>query len=200
MSSFFGESLWDWLKQRSNRRADEITQMCNNAMKRAGYRPETGPYRIVDVGLLVYHSADTAKMTRTAPVPTDAGWLRPFVEFQVGQRMDETDVYFELYDSQGILHFAEKFTARLGKQTRVVCQTWLPLRDKQAVLGRWALFISVSQMRIGVHTFTWEIVRHDGLLGQTNSEGEINDELRQIVQKGEFRPMSLDELLSGQED
>jgi hypothetical protein len=51
-----------------------------------------------------------------------------------------------------------------------------------------------------VHRFEWAAIGNEDILEDVHEDGEIGDELRSAVSKGKFRKMSLDELLSDQEE
>jgi hypothetical protein len=194
--------MFDWLrKQQENlRRQGELAELGQQAMTRARYDFTTGNFVVVDIGLLVYHSTDHPKITRTVPIPTDARWLRPFVEMYCNQGIQDVAVRLDLLDSKGNIHFAENKIYTLKGRTRIVTANWLPLDNKEASLGRWALVVYVNNAPIAVHTFHWEAVRRDEILDELYEDGEINENLQEAVKKGKFRKMSLDELLGNQED
>lgn len=167
-----------------------------DAMLRAG----VGPLRdlvLTDIGLLVYRTPNQPKIVRAAPVMTDSRYLRPFAELK---SRHQHRVRLEIYDSQGRLHFADEGIYPRGNKVRIVPRTWLRLENMVAPVGKWSLAIVVDDRLLGLMKFEWEVVADNEILNQLRTDGEINDDLRQAVENGRFRKMSLDELLAGQEE
>jgi len=187
-----------FLEARREQSAREQAQFrfAQDAMLRAGVTPPQD-LLLTDIGLLVYRTPDHPKIVRTTPVMTDSRYLRPFAELK---SRHQHRVRLEIYDSQGRLHFADEATYPRGNKVRIVPKTWLRLENMVAPVGKWSLAIVVDDRLLGLMKFEWEVVADNEILNQLRTDGEINDDLRQAVENGRFRKMSLDELLAGQEE
>lgn len=185
------------LSQSERQRQQQLAKIGLQAMRNAGY--EASHLRVTDIGLLTYRTPNQPKIVRMTPVHTDTRYLRPFVEMSGSQR-GETLVSLELFDDHDKPYFVGEIRARLAGKTRLVPQTWLPLADLEAPIGRWWIVVRVNGMVMAAHPFTWVALHDNDILNQLRNDGEINDELRQAVRAGKFRPMSLDELLADQEE
>lgn len=178
-------------------RRAEILRISQAAKRRANYHAAL--FDVQDIGLMVYHSPDHARIMRSAPLMTDAGWLRPFVELKTGVSKP-VNLLFEIYDGQGARRFEEKRQGKLRRKDKVIARTWLSMADQTISSRYWYLVIGIDGERIAVHRFEWQTISGGEILEQVVEDGEISAELRQALRTGKFRKMSLDELLSDQED
>jgi hypothetical protein len=168
-------------------------------MKRANYGNVPNGVILSDVGLLAYRAPQSPKIVRTTPVMTDTRWLRPFVEVR-GSNHGKSTVALEIVDNKGRTHFRDEATVRLRGKTRILTETWLPLERIVLSGGRWSVVLIINEVRVAVHRFEWAAIGNEDILEDVHEDGEIGDELRSAVSKGKFRKMSLDELLSDQEE
>jgi len=203
LNTMFGDNtLADWLFRQAEkaRRQEALGEVCQQAMRRANFNPANSNFRLVDVGLITYRTAQTPRMSRVTPVPVDTRWLRPFAEV-VCKRPRQSQIRLQILDSRGSVLFSEESRADTRwAHARFVTSTWLPLEHLQAAPGRWSVVVQVDGERLGVHRFEWVTVGGDEILEQLRPDGEINDDLQRAVKRGKFRKMSIDELLADQEE
>jgi hypothetical protein len=197
----FGDNVFTrWLVRRNEKRLREIENqtVAQRAMKRA--RTEQAVFSLTDIGLLAYRDRNTSKVIRNTPVITDTRYLRPFAEISARQRM-HAQVTLALLDSSGQPVFIDKNMYLLNpKPTHLVTKTWLPLENLVHSGGSWSLVVEVNDLPLAIHRFGWVGLANNDIVEQLSNDGELSTELRQAVKSGHFRRMSLDELLSDQEE
>lgn len=197
----FGENgVIQWLVKQGEKRRREIENqaIAQRAMKRARAEPEE--FTLTDVGLLAYRDRSTSRIVRSTPVVTDTRYLRPFAEISARQRT-RAQVTMALLDSNGQPMFVDKNTYVLHrKPTHLVTKTWLPLENLAHTGGNWSIVIDVNDTPLAIHRFGWVGLADNEIVEHLGNDGELSPELREAVKTGKFRRMSLDELLSDQEE
>lgn len=199
--SQFGENAFtSWLVEQHEKRVHAIENWntAQKAMKRA--RAEENNFILTDIGLMAYRDRQNSKIVRNTPVVTDTKYLRPFAEIRASYRT-HAQVTMALLDSNGQPVFVDKNTCLLQPYpTHLVAKTWLPLENLVHSGGSWSILVEVNDMPLAIHRFGWIGLADNDIVQRLSNDGELSADLRHAVQTGKFRPMSLDELLSGQED
>jgi hypothetical protein len=184
---------------RAFRRAD-FHVVADQAMRRAGYRPQDTGLRLDDIGLLVYHGEhSTPKIYRTADVPTDASHIRPFAVLNYHGRVktfrNTSEVQFLLVDEHNKTQYVSAASSWLNRgQNLVTPPTWFRLREQQTS-GQWAVGVNVAETLLGIHEFRWLEVGGEARTHFTG-DGEIADAIvMPQTDQGVEEPVSVDELL-----
>ncbi|MBN1679358.1 MAG: hypothetical protein JW966_03650 [Anaerolineae bacterium] len=183
-----------------SQRGPHITRAAAVAMRQAGY--ESGPayVQITDLGLLTYRNPEEPKLVRYGDVMMDTRFLRPFVELWLPYAATGM-VRLEIQDSEKRIRYADEaeYDLEQGKNM-VLPNTWLPLEGKSTLSDDWTLRVLSSDTLLAQHRFGWRRVGGGALHRYVANDGEISPELRQAAQASARQAVSLDELLSDQEE
>jgi hypothetical protein len=172
------------------------------AITTAGHDPDALRVLPVDLGLLVYRNGSSEpEMHRTAPVQDDADYVRPFVELELPAAVSGR-IRFEIIDSSGRSVFVDENSYNLRKGAQpIIAQTWLPIHDAHDMDGMWQLKVSADGVLLANHVFEWDREAQPGAIREhIQEDGEISAELREVLAENRLQKMSLDELLSAQEE
>jgi hypothetical protein len=181
-------------------RDNRVSQAAQTAMQRAGYQGGDSYVGVTDVGLLAYRGTDEPKLLRYGDVMADTAYLRPFIELWLPY-VARGPVRFELTDSQGRLRYADESQYELERGPNTLLPgTWLPLQDKPPGPGDWKLRVMAGSTLLAVHTFGWQAVGGGEIQRYAASDGEISPSLQQALRVHSQQPVSLDDLLAGQEE
>ncbi len=177
-----------------------VSQAAQAAMQRAGYQGGEAYVGVTDIGLLAYRSNDEPKLLRYGEVMADTTFLRPFIELWLPY-VARGLVRFELTDGQGRLRYADESHYELEQGTNTLLPgTWLPLQDRAPDSGQWKLRVMAGNTLLAVHTFGWQAVGGGEIQRYAASDGEISPSLQQALRAHSQQPVSLDDLLAGQEE
>jgi hypothetical protein len=184
----------------TNERKVSYTTQARNAMQRAGYQGGTSYVSVTDIGLLAYRNPDEPKLLRYGDVMVDTAYVRPFVELWLPY-VARGPVRFELTDSQDRLRYADESQYELERGPNTLLPgTWLPLQDKTPGTGEWKLRVMAGSTLLAVHPFGWQAVGGGEIQRYAASDGEISPSLQQALHAHSQQPVSLDDLLAGQEE
>jgi len=201
----------DWVDRHVERVADWISRpflktsvgiIADDAMRRAGYRPQDTGLRLEDIGLLVYHGEHSdPRIYRSADVPTDASHIRPFAVLShqglVQAFKNPSEVQFLLVDEHNKTEYVADVSSWLNRgQNFVTPPTWFPLREQQTS-GSWAVGVTVAGTLLAIHEFGWLEVGGKAR-AEFNGEGEIDQKSQRWAELGMQEPVSVDELLEEQ--
>jgi hypothetical protein len=186
--------------QKRSKRDPQLTPAATEAMRNAGYAGTPDYVQVTDIGLLAYRHSDEPKLVRSGDVMVDTRYLRPFVELWLPYAVSGS-VRFELIDSNNRLRYAdeEDYDLEHGKNT-LLPDTWLPLEGKTVTPGDWALHVLAEDRLLAAHTFGWDPVGGGPIQEYVDSDGEISQELQQLLTTKSRHTVSLSDLLSDQED
>lgn len=201
-SSMGPNAFTKWLEAQAeaSRQRQQLRRICQQAMRWAEQDLASSPLRLEDIGLLGYRNPTKPKLIRLQPVISDTQFIRPFVQLYANRPLEGT-LRLEIRDDQQALLYLDSGFYRLRRHVRIIPKTWLPLRDHRLRLeGEWWIMLWFRDEPLAAHPFGWERLADSALLAQLRTDGEISDELRQDVQRGRFRKMSLSELLADQEE
>jgi hypothetical protein len=76
----------------------------------------------------------------------------------------------------------------------------LPVHDAFNINGDWELRVSADGMPLAIHTFGWQESREKAVRRHLTEDGELSNELRAAMAESRLQDMSLDDLLSYQDD
>ncbi|MCU0514833.1 MAG: hypothetical protein MUE40_19940 [Anaerolineae bacterium] len=170
------------------------------AVTRAGLDPDTVQVLAVDIGVMAFKDSEQPAVFRTWSVPDDVDYLQPFVQLRLPGKA-RGRVRFELLDAGGNAVFVHEDVHNLERGRNFVTPAArLPIHDSREMDGKWQLRVSADGVLLATHRFEFaeatgaEIQRHIG------EDGEINTELRAVMAESRLPRMSLDDLLSYQDE
>jgi hypothetical protein len=110
-------------------------------------------------------------------------------------------VRFEVVDMTGEPLFVHEDNHQLVRGRNLVTPSArLPVHDAHDLDGMWELRVSADNVLLAVHRFEWIDGTDTGIRQHLGEDGEISTELRAVMAESRLEKMSLDELLSYQEE
>jgi hypothetical protein len=186
--------------EKRKKQTGRANSTARQAMRRAGYAGGENYAEITDIGLLAYRQSDEPKLVRQSDVLLDTDFVRPFAEFWLPYR-SRGMVRFELVDSEGRMRYADESEYDLERGKNVLLPgTWLPLRGKTIASGQWRLNVMAGGTLLAVHPFGWRNVGGGELKPYIGTDGEISPALQWALHAKAREAVSLDDLLSDQEE
>lgn len=170
------------------------------AVQRAGRDPYRAQVLPVDLGLLAFRGDDEPVIHRTYPVADDSDYVQPFVQLRVPEAVVGS-VRFELLDEYGELAFVheEEYALQRGRNL-VIPSTRMPVHDERLTVGRWEMRVLAGGMVLASHLFSWENSDDDEFRRHLGEDGEISSSMRAVLAENRLGDMSLDDLLSDQDE
>jgi len=188
------------------RRSGDNLQAYPHAVKAAhaaGLYPRTSTLYPSDIGVLVYRDGDEPQIVRDWEAPDDIDYLQPYVELHV-PRAANGIVRFEVYDADGQLVYAREEDRQLRSGRNLILpKTRLPITPKLALYDGWRLRVLADGYAIAEHGVNFtdaETLDRAPLSAHIGEDGEISAELQDALNGGNIGGISLDDLLSDQED
>jgi hypothetical protein len=170
------------------------------AVTRAGLDPDTVQVLAVDIGVMSFKGKQEPTVYRTWSVPDDVDYVQPFVQLRLPSKA-QGRIKFEVMDSNGNPVFVHEDLHNLERGRNFITPSArLPVHTERNMDGKWQLRVSADGVLLAAHRFEFseagggEIQRHIG------EDGEINTELRAAMAESRLPKMSLDDLLSYQEE
>jgi hypothetical protein len=180
--------------------AEPIYRHALAAVKAAGYDPDKLEVLPVDIGLLAFHENDEPAVLRSFPVPDNADYVQPFVQLRLPQRA-VGKISFEIVDSDGQVVFVHQMQQALEKGRNLLSPpSRLRLHSGHNLRGRWELRVMADDTLLASHAFSWHLDDPDSIRQHINADGELSDELRASMAQARLDRLSLDDLLSDQDD
>lgn len=195
------EDVHDEVDRKPTTNADRVYSHALEAVQRAGLDAANTPVLPVDIGLFGHKGDDAPKLYRTRAIPRDVDYIQPFVQLRLPKRA-RGRITFEIIDDAGETLFArtEEYEFQRGRNL-VVPARRLPVHDALDMgEGAWTLRISADKVLLAEHHVRWGEPANDFIAGQIQEDGEISNELRAAMAESRLERMSLDELLSFQEE
>lgn len=195
------EREWDEMNQRQTRQAqtEPVYRHALESVERAGLDPDEVQVLTVDIGTIAYRG-DERELFRTWALPDDIDYLQPFVQLRLPTKATGR-IKFEVYDGAGDLVYRQENLHNLERGRNLITpQTRLPIHDQRAIEGRWELRVSADNVLLSVHRFEFMEATNSAIRQHLGEDGEINTELRAAMAESRMNKMSLDDLLSYQED
>ncbi len=170
------------------------------AVEEAGLDPESVKVLATDIGVMAFKSDDDPAIYRTRPVLDDIDYLQPFVQLRLPQKAVGR-IRFEILDSDGQVIFIHEDRHQLERGRNLITPgARLPIHDAQAMHEDWELRVSADGVLLATHYFNWEESTTKVVRRHLSEDGEIGSELRATMAESRLQKLSLDDLLSDQED
>jgi hypothetical protein len=170
-----------------------------DAVRRAGMDPASTPVLPVDMGVMSFKANEPPALNRTRPVLDDVDYVQPFVQLRLATRATGK-IRFEIVDADGQVVFVhEDFHNLQAGMNLVSPPARLPIHDAHAMHRDWTLRISADNITIAEHRFAWEESSEKVIRRHVQQDGELSNEMRQMLDDSRMERMSLDELLQEQE-
>lgn len=188
------------------RRTTDTLEAYPHAVKAAhaaGLYPSTSTVYPSDIGFLIYRDGDEPQIVRDWEAPDDIDYLQPYVELHVPRAASGT-VRFEVYDADGKMVYARDEERQLkGGRNLILPKTRLPITPKLALYDGWRLRVLADGYAVAEHGLNFsDAATMDSapLAAHIGEDGEISAELQDALNAGGGGGISLDDLLSDQED
>ncbi|MEM6284777.1 MAG: hypothetical protein AAF787_21485 [Chloroflexota bacterium] len=191
----------DRVDRKPTTNADRVYAHALEAVQNAGLDASTTAVLPVDIGMLAIRGEEPPQLFRTRDVPDDIDYVQPFVQLRLPQRAMGS-ITFELLDDHGqtvFLHTEEHDLSR-GRNL-VVPARRIPVHDALDMdEGEWTLKVSADNVLLAVHGFGWRAPDDNIVAEYLEDDGEISNELRAAMAESRLEQMSLDDLLSFQDE
>ncbi len=189
-----------------NRDADrtDVPQIYPHAIRavaNAGHQTKDMPVLPVDIGVLAHRGDEPPRLYRTRDVPNDVDYVQPYIQLRIPSRAKGT-ITFELQDDHGELVFYREEEHKLEQGLNLIVPgRRLPVHDALDMdEGEWTLRVSAEGSLLAVHGFGWREETESIVTGHLTDDGEISTELRAAMAETRLESMSLDDLLSFQNE
>jgi hypothetical protein len=172
------------------------------AVAAAGHEPDELALLPVDIGFLAYSTGSKPVVHREAPIPDTVDYIQPYIELYL-ERAAAGTLRFEIVDSEGEIHYAREERRQLkAGRTPVIPETRMPVGDFLYTDDAWSLRVYAANTLIAEHHFGWIDPETAGtaLREHLAEDGELSADLEVLVEDARLQPMSLDELLGGEEE
>jgi hypothetical protein len=181
-------------------RADQVYPHAFDAVRRAGLDPTTLPVQPVDVGVMAFSADRDPVIHRNIPVMDDVDYIQPFVQLRLPTKAIGR-IRFEMVDADGDVIFAHENNQQLQKGLNLISpNARLPIHDGLVTTNDWLLRVSADGVTIAEHRFGWQESASKAMRRHINADGELSNEVRAMMAENRLGRLSLDELLSEQED
>ena len=168
------------------------------SVSRAGQDPDEVQVLAVDIGLLTTKEDMEPKVFRTWSLPDDIDYIRPFVQLRVPVEANG-DIRFEITDAVGDTVYIHEDTYKLTRGRNFLTpNTRMPLHDQMELDGKWSLRVSADDVIIAEHRFEYAEATGANIRRHIGEDGEINTEMRAVMNENRLPKMSLDDLLAYQ--
>jgi len=179
---------------------DQVYPHALEAARAAGLNPDTVPVLPVDIGVLTYQGNNSPVIHRTVAVENDCDYIQPFIQLRV-PRVAVGRVRFELLDNTGQLVFVHEADYQLQRgRNLIIPASRLPVHDEQESGGEWQMVVSGDNLLLAKYHFGWTDMDVAGAERFVGEDGEINSEMRAALADNRYQRLTLDELLSDQEE
>lgn len=198
--STYGYEYESDYESRATRQAhtDPVYRHALESVERAGLNPDTVPVLVVDIGVMSYKESNEPTVYRTWSLPDDVDYVQPFVWLRVPSKATGR-IKFEIMDAVGNVVFAHEEDYKFEKgRNFIVPKARLPIHDQRELDGAWGLRVSADNMLIADHQFAFLEPNNAAMQRHIGEDGEINTELRAVMNESRLPKMSLDDLLSYQ--
>jgi hypothetical protein len=158
----------------------------------------------MDIGVLAYRADDDQPVIiREGQIPDDAAYLQPFLELRVPSAM-EGSLNFEVLDHSGNLVYKRRVPHNFARgRNLVLTPTRMRVGEDLSLMDGWHLRVWSGDVMIADHTLNWtDAGTYDEkpIAAHIGEDGELSVELRQALETLTEQPVSLDDLLSSQDD
>jgi hypothetical protein len=194
------QASYDLAPRAQERPGTQVYKHALEAVRATGNNPDEMQVLPVDLGLLVFHGNEEPTIHRLQPVEDDADYIQPYVQLRVPVAA-RGKVRFELLNENGRRMYVHEDNYELKRgRNLLIPNTRLPIHDEQITDGRWRLRIMADSLVLADHYFAWKETTSADIRQHVAADGEISNEMRAMLAENRLEQMSLDELLSHQEE
>lgn len=189
-------------ENRQNRQVqtDPVYRHALESVERAGLDPDEVQVLVVDIGVMAFKEDDEPIVFRTWSLPDDVDYIQPFVQLRLPSKAAGL-INFEILDAAGNLVFTSEIDQQLERGRNFVSPAArLPIHDQREMNGVWRMRVSADGVLLADHRFEFSEATNAAIRRHIGEDGEINTELRAVMQESRLPKMSLDELLAYGED
>ena len=201
---YYGEDEYDYdayeAPQARQAQSEPVYRHALEAVERAGLNPDSVQVLAVDVGVMALKDNGEPSVFRTWTLPDDVDYIQPFVQLRLPSKANGR-IKFEVVDSTGKVVFVHEDNHKLERGRNFVTPAArLPIHDGHNLDGHWGLRISADGVLLADHRFEFSEATNNAIRRHIGEDGEINTELRAVMAESRLPKMSLDDLLSYQDD
>ncbi|MFN8374245.1 MAG: hypothetical protein U0694_15370 [Anaerolineae bacterium] len=177
-----------------------------SALQAAEQVIDTAQPLAVDLGLIVFRDGHKPAIHRTLNLPTDADTVQPYLQLHVPlpapYTSAEAPVNFEIRSSSGDIVFDHTQNVNFSDGLNLISPpARMPVPKREEASGAWELRIYIGKRLLARHRFLWgEAQVSTDVANALEHDGEIGDALSRLIAEQMTTPLSLDELLSTQDD
>lgn len=180
------------------RSSEPVYSQALRAVRRTGLDPNKISVLPVDIGFLAF-VGEKQRIYR-GNLPDDVDYIQPFVQLRLTSAATGR-VRFEIVDGAGETIFIHEDNHHLERgRTLISPSARLPIHDQQAMDGVWKLQIMADDVPLAIHEFNFTEFSATTQRTPVGEDGELTQELRVAMAKNKLQRMSMDELLSTQEE
>ncbi|MDX2162905.1 MAG: hypothetical protein SF162_16435 [bacterium] len=187
----------------ANDQDDGVYRHAVDAARRAGIDPEHTYVLSTDIGVMVFEDDRPPVIQRTSALDDRADYLQPFVQLNLPTDA-EGRVKFEMVDERGVRRFVHEEHYRLNEGANLIMPAARLRVTGQDSSARWTLRIYAENTLVAEHVIVWEIGTSGVVRRHLMEDGELSPELaaemRTMMAQQRLDSMSLDDLLSHQDD
>jgi hypothetical protein len=179
---------------------NQVYKHALDAVRRVGLEPDQMQVLPVDIGLLSFHDDQNPMIHRLQAVEDNADYVQPYVHLRVPVTA-RGKIRFEITDNSATLLYVYEDNYQLKRgRNLIVPTTRLPIHDEHPTEGRWQMRVYADGMLIARHFFSWTATENEAVRPPVEEDGEISNEMRELLAENRLQRMSLDELLAPQDD
>lgn len=187
-------------RQQRQAQAEPVYRHALEAVENAGLNPDEVQVLAVDIGMMAFKDNEEPQVYRTWSLPDDVDYVQPFVQLRLPQKASGR-VKFEVLDASGNVIFVHEDVHKLERGRNFITPAArLPIHDQREMDGRWQLRIHADDLLLAAHRFEFAEATQSAIRRHISEDGEINTELRAVMAESRLPKMSLDDLLSYQDD
>lgn len=197
----YEDEAWEeTLSQNRQAQNEPVYRHALEAVQRAGLDPDGVQVLTVDVGVMAFREDGNPEVFRTWALPDDVSYVQPFVQLRLPTKATGR-VKFEIMDAAGNPVFIHEDVHNLERGRNFVTPSArLPIHAERDMSGNWQMRISADGVLLAVHRFEFSEATNAAIQRHIGEDGEINTELRAVMAENRLPKMSLDDLLSYQDE
>jgi len=182
------------------RQSDQVYTHALDAVRSAGLDPSQIQVLPVDIGVMAFKGDQEPTIYRIQPVLDDVDYIQPFVQLRLPTKAVGR-IRFEITDSDGQVLFIHEDMHQLRRGRNLITPSArLPIHDAQAMFDNWELRVSADGVPLAVHHFGWQESASKAIRRHLTEDGELSNEVRTMMAENRLHRLSLDELLSDQDE
>ncbi|MGB1288790.1 MAG: hypothetical protein ACPG7F_19810 [Aggregatilineales bacterium] len=188
------------LNQNRQAQSEPVYRHALESVQRAGLNPDEVQVLPVDIGVMTFQGQSEPTVYRTWSLPDDVDYVQPFVQLRLPSRA-QGRVRFEILDSTGNSIFVHDDVYNLERGRNFVSPAArLPVHDERNMQGKWQMRVIADGVLLAEHRFEFAEAQNAAIQRHIGEDGEINTELRAVMAESRLPKMSLDDLLSYQDE